>query len=196
MEKIGIYKKITTARKMLNGKELKMSGHNKFANFKYFELKDFLPSLVEIFENIGICSQFCLEEDQAILTLIDIEDGSQLNYTTIIAEDHSNIKNPIQKLGATHTYLKRYLYLNALEISENDVINSLDNTEIKKVDEQNKKNKVKNKDKIAQQKFKKMCEENELDFANICKINNITANTTETELNAITLKIIGGMNNE
>ena len=42
MEKKNIYQKLMNVRTNFHKLELKKSGHNKFANFKYFELGDFL----------------------------------------------------------------------------------------------------------------------------------------------------------
>jgi hypothetical protein len=43
-----IHKKLMQARIELQRKELNKSGHNKFANYKYFELSDFLNELDHI----------------------------------------------------------------------------------------------------------------------------------------------------
>ncbi len=40
-----IHKKLMQARIELQKKELNKSGHNKFANYKYFELSDFLNEI-------------------------------------------------------------------------------------------------------------------------------------------------------
>ena len=53
---MNIYEKLQKARVELQSLGLKMGGHNKFADFKYFELKDFLPKVNEIFENLKLFS--------------------------------------------------------------------------------------------------------------------------------------------
>ena len=40
---MSVYSKLMKARIRLQGMELKKSGENKFAGYKYFELGDFLP---------------------------------------------------------------------------------------------------------------------------------------------------------
>jgi hypothetical protein len=47
-----IYDKLQQARIALQSMELKKSGHNKFAGYKYFELGDFLPAVNNIFGNL------------------------------------------------------------------------------------------------------------------------------------------------
>ncbi|BBM37657.1 hypothetical protein JCM16775_0347 [Leptotrichia hofstadii] len=59
---MNIYEKLQKARVELQSLGLKMGGHNKFSGFKYFELKDFLPKVNEIFENLKLFSKFDLLE--------------------------------------------------------------------------------------------------------------------------------------
>ena len=53
---------------------------------------------------------------------------------------------PIQYLGALNTYYKRYLYLNAFSIAENDVIDAMEQTETKERKSTNNTNNNKNKE--------------------------------------------------
>ena len=118
-----IYEKLQQARVKLQDLNLKKSGHNKFANFNYYELSDFLPQINKIFYEIKLFSKFDLLAEKATLTIIDIEEGSQIIFESDKTE--AILKGTaIQQLGATHTYLKRYLYLNALEIVENDFVDA------------------------------------------------------------------------
>ena len=55
---MNIYKKIQQARVELQKMGIKKSGHNKFANFDYFELKDFLPKVNEIFLDLKLFSKY------------------------------------------------------------------------------------------------------------------------------------------
>jgi hypothetical protein len=45
-------------------------------------------------------------------------------FTSPIADAQVKGTTPVQALGAVHTYLKRYLYLNALEVIENDILDA------------------------------------------------------------------------
>ena len=51
-----VHKKLMEARIKLQGMELKKSGENKFAGYKYFELGDFLPQTQQIFYDLKLCS--------------------------------------------------------------------------------------------------------------------------------------------
>ena len=120
---MNIYQKLQKARVLLQEKNLKKSGENKFSGFKYYELADFLPSVNKIFEEVGLSSVFNLTEDKAILTIINSEKTDEIQqFTTPIAHIELKGCTEIQAIGAEHTYSKRYLYLNALEIVENDIL--------------------------------------------------------------------------
>ena len=49
-----VYVKLAVARAKLRGRALKKSGRNKFANYDYFELGDFLHPTLEIFDELGL----------------------------------------------------------------------------------------------------------------------------------------------
>jgi hypothetical protein len=52
---MSVYKKLQKARVMLHESQLNKSGKNKFANFNYFELGDFIPQVTSIFDKVGLC---------------------------------------------------------------------------------------------------------------------------------------------
>ena len=118
---MNIYEKIQQARVELQKMGIKKSGHNKFANFDYFELKDFLPKVNEIFLDLKLFSKFDLLENEGILTIINTENPEEnIIFTTPKAVIEMKGQNGLQQIGSTHTYLKRYCYYNALEIIIND----------------------------------------------------------------------------
>lgn len=122
---MNIYEKLQTARVELQNKKLKKSGKNKFAGFEYFELSDFLPTINEIFKQYKLFSQFIITDNQASLHIIDaekIEDA--VVFTMPTAELELKGCNKLQALGGVNTYLRRYLYLNALEIVEADLFDA------------------------------------------------------------------------
>ena len=122
---MNIYEKLQTSRIKLQEMKLKKSGLNKFANFSYYELADFLPQINKIFGEMKLFSKFDLLTEKATLTIIDIEkEESIIVFESDKIEALVKGTTSIQGLGATHTYLKRYLYLNALEIVENDFVDA------------------------------------------------------------------------
>ena len=122
---MNIYQKLQKARIALQNTALKKSGHNKFAGFKYFELSDLLPHINNIFDDLGLFSAFNIRDGLATLTVVDTDKPeTMVSFTSPIADASVKGTTPVQSLGAVHTYLKRYLYLNALEIIENDTLDA------------------------------------------------------------------------
>ena len=119
-----VHKKLMAARMSLQEAPLKKSGHNKFAGYNYFELGDFIPTITEIFYNIGLCGVVSFDKDLATLCITDTEDGSQIVLTSPMAEANLKGCHPIQNLGAVETYTRRYLWVSAMEIVEHDALDS------------------------------------------------------------------------
>ena len=124
-KKKNVYEKLQNARVLLQKKNLKKSGKNKFAGFSYYELADFIPSVNEIFNEEKLFSEFNIENDVATLVIINIEEPTDtITFRSPVKEAEIKGSTPIQCLGGIHTYMKRYLYLNALEIVESDLFDS------------------------------------------------------------------------
>ena len=121
---MGVHKKLMEARIALQSAPLKKSGHNKFAGYQYFELGDFLPTINQIFYKVGLCGVVSFDKELATLCITDTDDGSQIVLTSPMAEANLKGCHPIQNLGASETYTRRYLWVSALEICEHDALDS------------------------------------------------------------------------
>ena len=125
-----VMKKLQKSRVDWQSKPRKKSGFNKFQNFKYFVLKDILPTVNEIFNKNGLYSQYNLTKDYAELIITDSTTGDYLIYKIPVQK----LDNPtMQNIGAINTYSKRYLYMNALEIEEDE--DDLDSQDLEKTEE-------------------------------------------------------------
>ena len=142
---MNVFEKLQKCRVELQKTQLKKTGKNSYSGFDYFELKDFLPTVNELFEKYKLFSNFSITLDGlAVLDIIDTEWISQENrkdesleffkqneyffkatFTSPIEELELKGCNKIQALGGVHTYMKRYLYMNALEIVEADMFDSV-----------------------------------------------------------------------
>lgn len=120
----GVHKKLMAARIELQGRRLNKSGHNKFAGYQYFELGDFLPVVQEIFASIGLCGVITYGSQEAWLTITDTDDASQIAICSPMAEANLKGCHPIQNLGAVQTYVRRYLWVTAMEIVEHDALDA------------------------------------------------------------------------
>lgn len=127
---MNIYEKIQQCRVELQKLKLKKGGKNKFANFEYYELADFIPVVNELFLKHKLHSKFditCIDgKEMAILTIINVEKPEEVEtFSSPIADAEVKGCTPIQCLGGVHTYMKRYLYQNALEIVEPDLLDTV-----------------------------------------------------------------------
>ena len=123
---VSIYTKLIEARKQFLASGVKKSGVNRFAEFKYFTLEDIIPVKQSIFEKLGLLDVISFDEDKATLMLINADNpGEMIEFTSPLEEDESLIKNPIQKLGAVQTYVRRYLYMLVLDITEADTVDAV-----------------------------------------------------------------------
>ena len=186
---------IISIRVKLQNAKLKKTGNNSFAGFDYFELSDFLPKLNELMLEEGVNDLFTIETDLnetmvAKLTLIKGDETQDYRMPFKIFDTPLTFKKDkkgeymkdregnyiqvpsmqdIQYLGALNTYYKRYLYLNAFGITDGDVIDAMDNTNIEN------RRKSKSDLKISEKQFeilskvytgenlKKLLESNKLD---------------------------------
>lgn len=123
---MSVYKKLQEARVMLHHTQLNKSGKNKFANFNYFELGDFIPQVTNIFNKVGLCGIVSFTSDTAYLTVHEVDGDGFVTFTSPLVYASVEKTQPIQNLGSTHTYLRRYLWLMAMEITENDVVDSVE----------------------------------------------------------------------
>jgi len=124
-----VYKKLTAARAKLSALEIKKTGHNNFGTgFSYFELADFMPQVNKIFDEIGLCGVFCFEGDNVTLTIHDTEGTGSVAFVSPVVHAANPRSQAIQNLGGTHTYLRRYMWLMALELVESDAVDSAENS--------------------------------------------------------------------
>ncbi|WP_461203630.1 phage essential recombination function protein [Clostridioides difficile] len=121
MESNNIYIKLMNVRVKFSKLNLKKSGENKFANFKYFELADFLPQATGLLEEAKLCPIVTFTNEYATLTLINGENPSeQIVFTSPMRDLQLKGSNELQALGGIETYQTRYLYIQLLNITEND----------------------------------------------------------------------------
>lgn len=123
---LNVYGKLAIARGMFLTSKPKKSGVNTYAEFKYFTLEDIIPVKQAIFNEVGLVDSISFGTELATLTLTNIDNPEErIEFMSPLREDESLIKNPIQKLGAIETYVRRYLYLLMLDIVEADAIDEL-----------------------------------------------------------------------
>ena len=122
---MNVYQKLNAARDEFHQAKLKKSGHNKFANYYYFELGDFVIPALEIFKLQGLTSIISFGKDEAKMTIVNTDKPEE---TIVITSPMSSAAlkgcHEVQNLGAVQTYLRRYLWVAALEIVEHDALDA------------------------------------------------------------------------
>ncbi len=119
-----VHAKLMAARIKLQNTPLKKTGHNKCAGYYYFELGDFVPTIQDIFNDLRLCGIVSYGTDIATLTITDMEDNTSLTITSPMSTAALKGCHEVQNLGAVQTYIRRYLWVTALEIVENDVLDA------------------------------------------------------------------------
>lgn len=147
IKNMNIYKKIQKVKKELSERELKKSGKNDFSGFSYYELGDFLPSIIELCNKYGLFTKINFERNYsmnkvstnaddtsteyksdgeiAVLTIKNIDKiDEKETYSCDVKELNLKGANSIQNYGGVQTYLRRYLYMNAFDIVEADMFDA------------------------------------------------------------------------
>lgn len=119
---MNIYEKIQLIKKELLEANLKKTGENKFAKFKYYELADFLPTIIKLCDVHKVFTRISFDYEKATLEVRNIENPEEVVYYTSPMEE-LELKgcNKVQALGGTETYSRRYLYQACFDIIENDM---------------------------------------------------------------------------
>jgi hypothetical protein len=151
---LNIYEKIQLAKIKLSNENIKKSGYNKFSDFQYYELSDFMPSIIKIFDELKLFSKVTFTSESAVLKIINTENPAEYEeYTSPMKDLVIKGSNAMQELGGVETYQRRYLYMSALDITENDLF---DNDTVGKDTEENKPVTPKISDKKATDKQMKL----------------------------------------
>jgi hypothetical protein len=119
---MSVFKQLQKARTMFLSTDIKKSGKNSYVGYEYFELGDFIPAIHKIFDEVGLCGVVRFTNDTASLTVYGDEGSIEFTSPMVFAENSKG--QAIQNLGSTHTYMRRYLWLMAMEIVEHDSVDA------------------------------------------------------------------------
>lgn len=122
---MSVYAKLMKARIKLQATEIKKTGLNKFAGYTYLQMQDFLPTVNEIFAELGLCGVVSFGREDASLTIIDIENPTdRVVVWSPMSSAALKGAHEVQNLGAVQSYLRRYLWVTAMEIVEHDALDA------------------------------------------------------------------------
>ena len=125
-----VYQKLIDARERFVNSEINQSGKNMQLSFKYFELKDIVPTITRIFKEVGLLALTRFGDNIATLTVVNTDAPEETidfplpfkPIEPIMSKDGKQVINDMQALGSSVTYIRRYLYLIAMDICVSDDI--------------------------------------------------------------------------
>jgi len=132
-KEMNVRQKLAEARLQFLNSKVDKSGKNMHLQFKYFELEDIVPVAIRIFSEVGLIGFTEFNEERAAMAILNTDDNSEDGITfaipfrenkPIISNQGKEVTNPMQALGASITYLRRYLWMMALDITEPDDIDA------------------------------------------------------------------------
>ena len=129
-EPMNVYQKLIEARSQFLNDGVEKSGKNMNVGFKYFELTDIVPSVTKIFKELGLIAIDKFTNETAYMTIVNcdapeetIEFEAPFNQIApIVSNAGKQVTNEMHALGSSITYMRRYLYMIAMDIVENDEI--------------------------------------------------------------------------
>ena len=131
MNTANIYKRLAEARLRFMRAGVKKTGINRNAEYKYFQLDDIVPTATDILNGLDLLFITTFPNNIPTGTLYDMRDESKClifnSYTDdepLLTSKGNRIMTPIQEKGAKETYQRRYLYMQLLDITEGDLIDS------------------------------------------------------------------------
>ena len=121
-----VYQKLLEARAKFLEAGISKSGKNMSLSFKYFELDDIIPVATKIFEEIGLIAITNFSHETACLEIFNTENVEErVSFVApLVVSEGNKAVTPVQAMGATITYYRRYLYMMALDICEPDGIDT------------------------------------------------------------------------
>lgn len=122
---MNVYQRLNMAREKFHALKLEKTGHNKFAGYKYFELADFLIPAMRVFNECGLSGFVSFGKEAAEMRIVNVEKPDDFfAITSPMSSAALKGCHEVQNLGAVQTYLRRYLWVAALEIVEHDAVDA------------------------------------------------------------------------
>lgn len=131
-ENMNVFQKLIKAREMFLNADVQKTGKNMHLSFKYFELDDIVPIATRIFNEVGLIGIVNFTDTVAIMNIVNTENPEEAiafsspfnQIQPIISKEGKAATNEMQALGSSITYMRRYLYMMALDICESDSIDA------------------------------------------------------------------------
>jgi hypothetical protein len=121
-----VHQRLSDARAKFHALSLKKTGKNTFAGYTYFELGDFLIPAMQVFRECGLgTSPVTFSEGVAVMLIVNLDDPNDyIGLESPMGSAALKGCHEVQNVGAVQTYLRRYLWVNALEVVEHDALDA------------------------------------------------------------------------
>ena len=129
---LNVFQKLLIAREKFLGADVQKTGKNMHLSFKYFELDDIVPAATRIFSEVGLVPIVNFTTDVAEMTIVNTDNPEETikfvapfnQIAPIVSNTGKQATNEMQALGSSITYMRRYLYMIALDICESDELDA------------------------------------------------------------------------
>lgn len=130
---LNVYQKLLVARAKFLETDVQKTGKNMHLSFKYFELDDIVPVATRIFSEVGLIAIVNFTSDTATMHIVNTDspwdecikfEAPFNQIAPIVSNTGKQATNEMQALGSSITYMRRYLYMIALDICESDSIDA------------------------------------------------------------------------
>jgi len=115
-----IYAKLMHARETFHKIDIQKTGHNRFSDYYYFELSDFLPHAMQALAAQGLVPVVSFSFEYATMTVHDVDTGESFEITSPMSSAKLKACHEVQNLGAVESYERRYLWMTLIELVETD----------------------------------------------------------------------------
>lgn len=132
-EGMNVRQKLAKARLYFLNQKVQKSGKNMHLEFKYFELEDIVPPALRIFARVGLTTSIQFTNEMAMMNVYNVDNLEEAplvfvvpyrEVKPIISNQGKEVTNPMQALGSSITYLRRYLWMAVLDITEPDDVDA------------------------------------------------------------------------
>ena len=132
-EAMNVRQKLAKARLYFLNQKVQKSGKNMHLEFKYFEVEDIVPPALRIFARVGLTTSIQFTNEMAMMNVYNVDNLEEAplvfvvpyrEVKPIISNQGKEVTNPMQALGSSITYLRRYLWMAVLDITEPDDVDA------------------------------------------------------------------------
>lgn len=123
LENMSTLEKLSILRDEIAKANLKKTGKNNYSDYSYYDLGDFMPTTLNLCRQlklVGICH---LSDENPFLEIISVTNAEdKITFKSKSASAKIQGAQDIQNLGGEQTYNRRYLWIQALELTESDSV--------------------------------------------------------------------------